>query len=75
MVWNETVVMAGLVPAIHALAAQQDVDARDEPAHDAGRQMALDAAHLHRLLDGRRGFFAASARTRTAMKNGFRSNG
>jgi len=28
--------MAGLVPAIHALAAPQDVDARDKPAHDGG---------------------------------------
>jgi hypothetical protein len=30
------VVMAGLVPAIHALAFRtKDVDARDKPAHDA----------------------------------------
>ena len=30
------IVMAGLVPAIHVLAAQlkEDVDARDKPAHD-----------------------------------------
>jgi hypothetical protein len=27
-------VMAGLVPAIHDLAALKDVDARDKPAHD-----------------------------------------
>jgi hypothetical protein len=29
--------MAGLVPAIHVLAKKEDVDARDEPAHDAER--------------------------------------
>jgi hypothetical protein len=30
------IVMAGLVPAIHVLAAQKkkDVDARDQPGHD-----------------------------------------
>jgi hypothetical protein len=26
--------MAGLVPAIHVFFSRQDVDARDEPAHD-----------------------------------------
>jgi hypothetical protein len=26
--------MAGLVPAIHVLAAKEDVDARDKPGHD-----------------------------------------
>jgi hypothetical protein len=29
-------VMAGLVPAIHALATAQDVDARDKRGHDGG---------------------------------------
>jgi hypothetical protein len=29
-------VMAGLVPAIHALATKEDVDARVKPAHDGG---------------------------------------
>jgi hypothetical protein len=28
--------MAGLVPAIHVLAAKQDVDARDQRGHDGG---------------------------------------
>lgn len=32
---RETVVMAGLVPAIHALArSKEDVDARDKREHD-----------------------------------------
>jgi hypothetical protein len=30
--------MAGLVPAIHVLAAEEDVDARDKPAHDGAIQ-------------------------------------
>jgi hypothetical protein len=33
-----SLVMAGLVPAIHALLPHDDVDARDKPAHD-GVQM------------------------------------
>jgi len=31
---DSDVVMAGLGPAIHALVAHKDVDARDKPAHD-----------------------------------------
>jgi hypothetical protein len=29
--------MAGLVPAIHVLTADEDVDARDKPGHDVKR--------------------------------------
>jgi len=36
-------VMAGLVPAIHVYIPRgQDVDARDEPGHDVGRERAPD---------------------------------
>jgi hypothetical protein len=31
--------MAGLVPAIHVLAAAEDVDARDKPGHDELRRL------------------------------------
>jgi hypothetical protein len=35
-----SIVMAGLVPAIHALpSGKQDVDARDKPAHDGGTRI------------------------------------
>jgi hypothetical protein len=30
--------MAGLVPAIHVLTADEDVDARDKPWHDEERE-------------------------------------
>jgi hypothetical protein len=32
--WDRYLVMAGLVPAIHAFPPREDVDARDKPAHD-----------------------------------------
>jgi hypothetical protein len=32
---NSPTVMPGLVPGIHVLAAQEDVDGRDKPGHDA----------------------------------------
>jgi hypothetical protein len=31
--------MAGLVPALHAFAKQEDVDARDKPGHDTGKPL------------------------------------
>jgi hypothetical protein len=31
-----SVVMPGLVPGIHVLAAKKDVDGRDKPGHDGG---------------------------------------
>jgi hypothetical protein len=35
MTINDSLVMPGLVPGIHALlAAKKDVDGRDEPGHD-----------------------------------------
>ena len=33
--------MAGLVPAIHALLAKEDVDARDKRGHDDGKAVEL----------------------------------
>jgi len=35
-----TIVMPGLVPGIHVLAAKQDVDGRDEPAMTAKKYRA-----------------------------------
>jgi hypothetical protein len=35
--------MAGLVPAIHALAKTEDVDARDRRGHDSVNSLALGA--------------------------------
>jgi len=44
---SHAAVMAGLVPAIHALkAAKQDVDARDKPAHDADDLLSFFADRL-----------------------------
>jgi hypothetical protein len=37
---NLSSVMAGLVPAIHALAAKEDVDARHKAGHDDGKSEA-----------------------------------
>jgi hypothetical protein len=34
---NLTAVMPGLVPGIHALLCDQDVDGRDKPGHDVER--------------------------------------
>jgi len=44
---SHAAVMAGLVPAIHALkAAKQDVDVRDKPAHDADDLLSFFADRL-----------------------------